>query len=89
MRERGLFAAVDAGIILPSSGASLKQVNLPFLSDNELSKEAGDLDYWTEADPDISKLEDPYIAYCKLLSSENDGLTHLVVAYAERAAMRP
>ena len=89
MRERGLFAAVDAGIILPSGGASLKQVNLPFLSDNELSKEAGDPDFWTEADPDISKLEDPYIAYCKLLSSENDDLTRLVVAYAERAAMRP
>ena len=59
MRERGLFAAVDAGIILPSGGASLKRVNLPFVSDNELSKEAGDSDFSTEADPNMSKPEDP------------------------------
>jgi hypothetical protein len=45
MRERGLFAAVDASNILPGGGVSLSQVNLPFLSDNKLSKEAGDPDF--------------------------------------------
>lgn len=45
MREPGLFADVDASIILPSGGVSLSRVNLPFLSDNKLSKEAGDPDF--------------------------------------------
>ena len=45
MHEPGLFAVVDASIILPSGGVSLSQVTLPFLSDNKLSKEAGDPDF--------------------------------------------
>jgi hypothetical protein len=46
MRERGLFAAVDACIILPSVGVSQTQVNTPFLSNNKLSKKVGDPDFW-------------------------------------------
>jgi hypothetical protein len=89
MRDQGLFAAADAGIIIPSGIATLKQVNLPFLNDNELAKEAKDPGFWAEVGPDLANLEDPYIAFYKLVSSENDDLTRVVVAYAEQSALRP
>jgi len=89
MRDEVLFAAADAGIIMPSGLATLKQVNLPYLTDSELSKEAKDPAFWAEIDSDIGKLDDPFIAYYKLVSSENDDLTRVVLAFAERATMRP
>ena len=81
MRQSSLFDPVDARNIPPTGGATIKRFNLPFLSDNELLKEAGEPDFWAEADPNICKLKEPHIAFCKLLSSENDDLIRPVVAY--------
>ncbi len=49
----------------------------------ELAKEAEDPTFWIELEPDIGKLEDPFISYDTLVSSENDDLTRVVIGYAE------
>ena len=77
----------DAGIVLPGGIVSLRQLNLPYMTAAELAKEAEDITFWTEIEPDIGKLEDPQISYATLVSSENDDLTRVVVGFAERASM--
>ena len=77
----------DAGIVLPGGIVSLRQLNLPYMTAAELAKEAEDITFWTEIEPDIGKLEDPQISYATLASSENDDLTRVVVGFAERASM--
>jgi len=52
----------------------------------ELSKKAEDPGFWIELEPDIAKLEDPFIAFDTLVSSEEDELTTVVLRYAETAA---
>ena len=89
MREQGIFAAQDAGIILPSNIITLRQINLPFMSPSELAKEGRFIDFWIEAEPDLAKLEDPYINYQTLVSSENDDLTRVLLGYCEEATLRP
>ena len=89
MREGGLFSARDAGIIIPSGVVRLRLFNLPYLTAAELTRESKDVAFWVEAEPDIGKLEEPYIAYHTLLSSENDDVTRVVVGYAEMATLRP
>ena len=89
MREGGLFSARDAGIIIPSGVVTLRQFNLPYLTAAELTRESKDVAFWVEAEPDVGKLEDPFIAYHTLLSSENDDVTRVVVGYAEMATLRP
>ena len=89
MREGRLFSARDAGIIIPSGVVTLRQFNLPYLTAAELTRESKDVAFWVEAEPDIGKLEDPFIAYHTLLSSENDDVTRVVVGYAEMATLRP
>lgn len=89
MKEREMFAAQDAGIIIPSGIVTLRQINLPFMTAAELAKEAKDISFWQDAEPDISKLEDPFISYHTLVSSENDDLTRIVVGFAEMATLRP
>jgi hypothetical protein len=39
MHERDMNAAQDAGIIIPSGIVTLRQINLPFMSPTELTKE--------------------------------------------------
>ena len=84
-RDQAGVAARDAGIVIPGSLVSLRQLNLPFMTPAELAKEAEDSSFWIELEPDIGKLEDPQISYTTLVSSENDDLTRVVVAFAERA----
>ena len=89
MCEGGLFSARDAGIIIPSGVVRLRLFNLPYLTAAELTRESKDVALWVEAEPDIGKLEDPYITYHTLLSSETDDVTSVVVGYAEMATLRP
>ncbi len=89
MREQSMFSAQDAGIVIPSGVVTLRQINLPFMSPTELAKEAKDVSFWAEAEPDLAKLEDPFVAYYTLVSSENDDLTRVVIGYAELATLRP
>ena len=89
LRDQGLFAASDAGIIIPSHLVTIRQINLPFMASSELAKEGQDSDFWAELEPEISKLEDPFIAYYQLVSSENDDLTRVVIGYCEMANLRP
>ena len=88
MRENGLFSAWDAGIIIPRGFVTLWQFNLPYLTAAKLTRESKDVAFWVEAEPDIGKLDDPYITHHTLLSSENDDVTRVVVDYAEMAALR-
>jgi len=89
MREQGMFSAHDAGILIPSGIVTLRQINLPFMSSAELAKEAKDVTFWAEVEPDLAKLEDPFVAYYTLVESENDDLTRVVIGYAETATLRP
>ena len=89
MHERDRYAAQDAGIIIPSGIVTLRQINLPFMSPAELAKEAKDISFWQDAEPDIGKLEDPFVSYHTLISSENDDLTRVVVGFAETTSLRP
>lgn len=89
MHERDMYAAQDAGIIIPSGIVTLRQLNLPFMAPAELAKEAKDISFWQDAEPDIGKLEDPFISYHTLISSENDDLTRVVVGFAEMTSLRP
>ena len=88
LREQIGFSAQDAGLIIPGGIVQLRQLNLPYMTPAELSKEAEDPGFWIELEPDIGKLEDPFVAYDTLVSSENDDLTRVVIGYAETAAMR-
>jgi len=89
MREQGLFSAQDAGLIIPPGIVALRQVTLPFMSPAELARESQDPGFWAEYEPDITKLEDPFVSYHTLLSSENDDMTRVVIGYAEMAVLRP
>lgn len=89
MHERDMFAAQDAGIIIPSGIVTLRQINLPFMTPAELAKEAKDISFWQDAEPDIGKLEDLFVSYHTLISSENDDLTRVVVGFAETTSLRP
>lgn len=88
MREQGMFAAQDAAMVLPSGVVTLRQINLPYMSPAELAKEGRYIDFWAEVEPDIAKFEDPFFNYHVLLSSENDDLTRVLLAYADDAVLR-
>ncbi len=88
LRDQIGFGTQDAGIIIPGGIVQLRQLNLPYMTEAELAKEAEDPAFWIELEPDIGKLEDPFIAFDTLVSSENDDLTRVVIGYAEEAAMR-
>ena len=88
LRDQIGFAAQDAGLIIPGGVVQIRQLNLPFMTPAELAKEAEDPTFWIELEPDIGKLEDPFISYDTLVSSENDDLTRVVIGYAENASLR-
>ena len=58
LRDQGLFAADDAGIIT-SHLVTIRQINLPFMTSSELAREGQDSDFQAKLEPEISKLEDP------------------------------
>ena len=88
MREQGIFAAQDAALILPSGTLTLRQLSLPYMTPAELAKEGRFVDFWAEAEPDIAKFEDAYFDYHVLLSSENDDLTRVLLAYGDETNLR-
>jgi hypothetical protein len=83
LRDQGLFAADDAGIIITSHLVTIRQINLPFMTSSELAREGQDSDFWAKLEPEISKLEDPFIAYYPLVSSGNDDFTRVVIGHCE------
>ena len=88
LRDQIGFTAQDAGLIIPGGIVQIRQLNLPFMTPAELAKEAEDPAFWIELEPDIGKLEDPFISYDTLVSSENDDLTRVVIGFAENASLR-
>jgi hypothetical protein len=88
LRDQGLLGARDAGIIIPSSMVTLRQFTLSYMTKAELAREGRAVDFWTELEPDIAKLEDPFVAYYELASLENDDLTRVVIGYCELAMLR-
>lgn len=83
------LTAVDAAISLPGGIVQVRIVNLPYMSPKELAKEARDVEFWIETEPDLGKYENPYINYQVLVSSENDDLTRVLVCYAEESMIQP
>jgi Tfp pilus assembly protein PilN/Tfp pilus assembly PilM family ATPase len=83
--EQTGFATRDAGMIVPGD---VVQIDMPYISPTELESEGQDPNFWSEQEPDIGKLQDPYIVFDTLVSSEDDDLTRVVVAYAETAQMQ-
>jgi len=79
------FSTRDVGIIVPGDAV---QIDMPYISPAELATEGMDPNFWSEQEPDIGKLQDPYIAFHTLASSEDDDLTRVVVGYAETAQMQ-
>lgn len=88
LRDQIGFSAQDAGMIIPGGIVQIRQLNLPYMTSAELAKEAEDPSFWIELEPDIGKLEDPFVSYDTLVSSENDDLTRVVIGYAETATLR-
>ena len=71
------LTAVDASISIPGQIIQTRIINLPFMSAKELTKEARDIDFWIENEPDLAKLENPVIEYQILVMAENDDLTRV------------
>ncbi len=83
--EQAGFSTRDGGMIVPGD---VVQIDMPYISPAELESEGQDPGFWSEQEPDIAKLQDPYIAFDTLVSSEDDDLTRVVVGYAETAQMQ-
>ena len=83
--EQAGFSTRDVGMIVPGD---VVQIDMPYIAPAELESEGQDPNFWSEQEPDIGKLQDPYIAFDTLVSSEDDDLTRVVVGYAETAQMQ-
>ena len=83
--EQAGFSTRDVGMIVPRD---VVQIDMPYIAPAELESEGEDPNFWSEQEPDIGKLQDPYIAFDTLVSSEDDDLTRVVVGYAETAQMQ-
>ena len=83
--EQAGFSTRDVAMIVPGD---VVQIEIPYITPTELESEAKDPNFWSEQEPDIGKLQDPYIAYDTLVSSEDDDLTRVIVGYAETAQMQ-
>ena len=77
------LTAVDAAIAIPGQIVQMRIVNLPYMSPKELAKEAKEIDFWVENEPDMGKMENPSVQYQVLVNSENDDLTRVLLCYAE------
>ena len=51
LRDQIGFGTQDAGIIIPGGIVQLRQLNLPYMSETELAKEAEDPSFWIELEP--------------------------------------
>ena len=83
------LTAVDASICIPGQIIQTRIINLPFMSAKELAKEAREVDFWIENEPDLAKLENPVIEYQILVMSENDDLTRVLLCFAEENQIQP
>ena len=89
VKEEAKLTAVDASICIPGHITTLSIVNLPYMSLKELAKEAREIEFWIENDPDLAKFDNPVIEYQVLVSSENDDLTRVLLVYAEENLIQP
>ena len=55
------LTAVDAAITIPGQIIQTRIINLPYMGAKELAKEAREIDFWIENEPDLAKLENPVI----------------------------
>jgi len=83
------LTAVDAAITIPGQPIQIRQFNLPYMNPKELAREAKDIAFWIENEPDLEKFDDPSLSYQVLVSSEDDDLIRLLLAFAERAQLQP
>ena len=83
------LTAVDAAICVPGQIIQMRIVNLPYMSTKELTKEAREIEFWVENEPDVGKLENPFIQYQVLVNSENDDLTRVLLCFAEENQIQP
>ena len=89
IKEEINLTAVDAAISIPGGIIQVRVINLPFMSAKELAKEAREIEFWIETDPDLAKYENPVVEYQVLVSSENDDLTRVLLCYAEESLVQP
>ncbi len=83
------LTAVDASICIPGQIIQTRIINLPFMSAKELAKEAREIDFWIENEPDLAKLENPVLEYQIMVISENDDLTRVLLCFAEENQVQP
>lgn len=89
LKTKANITATDAAIVMPSNIMPFRVVSLPYISAKELSREAKEMEFWTDIDDDIGKYNNPLIRYHILASSENDDLTRLLLSYAEDHMIQP
>ena len=89
LKDEVSLTAVDAAISIPGGIIQVRIINLPYMSAKELSKEAKDIEFWIETEPDLAKLDNPVVEYQVLVSSENDDLTRVLLCYAEENMIQP
>ena len=53
------------------------------MNNSELAREGKGSDFWAKLEPEISKLEDPFITYYRLVILKNEDLTRVVIGYWE------
>jgi len=49
----------------------------------ELAREGKGSDFWAKLEPEIPKLENPFIAYYRVVILKNNDLTRLVIGHRE------
>lgn len=89
LKNDAKLSAVDASICIPGQIIQVRIVNLPFMSTKELYKEAKDIEFWIETEPDLGKYDNPVVDFQILVSSENDDLVRVLLCYAEQTLVQP
>jgi len=89
LKDQLNLTVVDAAIVIPGQIIQFRQINLPYLSPKELTRETTDMTFWIEHEPDLEKFEDPILSFQTLQSSEDDDLTRILFTFAERAHIQP
>ncbi|XDZ66750.1 PilN domain-containing protein [Alphaproteobacteria bacterium LSUCC0684] len=83
------LTVVDAAIIIPGQIIQIREINLPYLSPKEITRETKDMAFWIEYEPDLEKFDDPVLSFQILQSSEDDDLTRILLTFAESAHIQP
>ncbi len=89
LKEETPLTTIDAAISIPSHLIQMRIINLPYVTEKELAKEAKNIEFWIENEPDIEKMENPFIEYQPIVISENDDLARVLLCFAETAAIQP